>query len=139
MYLTSIEYNTYTGRPSSEATPLLIRQSSKLLDSRIGIHGVYSNGYKIDTFSSATNWYVDNYYIVTEDQKEAVKMWVASMIQEMVISGSISSSNIDSISLGRFSVKKGSSSSNQILPSSMGYVDSILISSGIIKRRLCIK
>lgn len=139
MYLTSTEYNTYTGRPSSEATTLLIRQACKLLDSRIGMHGVYSNGYKIDTFSSTSNWYVDNYYIVTEDQKEAIKMWVSSMIQEMVVSGSISSSNIDSVSLGRFSVKKGSSSSNQILPSSMEYVDSILISSGIIKRRLCIK
>lgn len=135
MYLTATEYNTYTGRTSSEATTLLIRQACKLLDSRIGIHGVYLNGYKIDTFSNSSNWYVDNYYIVTEDQKEAVKMWVASMIQEMVING-ITPNNIDSVSLGRFSVKKVN---NRILPDSMGYVDSILISSGIIKRRLLIK
>jgi len=136
MYLTAIEYNTYTGRPSSEATTLLIRQACKLLDSRIGNHGIYSNGYKIDATNST--WYVDNYYIVTTDQKEAVKMWVASMIQEMVINGT-TVNNIKGVSLGRFSVQKGSSSSNQILPSSMGYIDSILISSGIIKRELMIK
>ncbi|MBN2545693.1 MAG: hypothetical protein WC346_19490 [Methanogenium sp.] len=136
MYLTATEYNTYTGRPSSEATTLLIRQACKLLDSRIGNHGIYSNGYKIDTTNST--WYVDNYYIVTTDQKEAVKMWVASMIQEMVINGT-TVNNIKGVSLGRFSVQKGSSSSNQILPSSMGYIDSILISSGIIKRELMIK
>ncbi len=136
MYLTAIEYNTYTGRPSSEATTLLIRQACKLLDSRIGNHAVYTNGYKINTASST--WYFDDVYIVTADQKEAVKMWVASMIQEMVINGS-AVNNIKGVSLGRFSVQKGSSSSNQILPSSMGYVDSILISSGIIKRELMIK
>jgi len=136
MYLTSTEYNTYTGRSASEATVLLIRQAEKLLDSRIGNHLIYSNGYKINT--SSNTWYIDNYDTVSTNQKEAIKMWVASMIQEMVING-ISPTNEKSIRLGRFSVQKENTTTGKILPETMNYVDSILISSGIIKRAVRIK
>ncbi len=132
MYLTPTEYNTYTERPASEATNLLIKLACKLLDSRIGNYKIYSNGYKIKELS---NWYVNNTVVVTEGQKEAIKMWVASMIQEMVTSGT-TPNNSKSVKLGRFSTQKGNNAGNSILPDSMGFVDSILISSGIINREI---
>lgn len=152
-YITSSEYAALTGRDSSEATSIRIKIASKLLDSRIGNYGIYTNGYKIDTSSST--WYVTpifltddrefinvsntNYKVeVTSGQKEAIKIWIAGMIAELYDSGDISSTE-DNLTLGRFSVSKSKNSSGAILPQSMGYYDSILISSGIIERRVGLK
>ena len=152
-YITSSEYAALTGRDSSEASLIRINIASKLLDSRIGNYGIYQNGQKIDTTSST--WYVSpiflpddrefvndsntNYKVaVTTGQKEAIKIWVSGMITELYNSGN-SSSTEDNLKLGRFSVSKSKNSNGAILPQSMGYHDSILISSGIIEKRVGLK
>jgi hypothetical protein len=132
-YITSNEYAALTGRDTSEATTIRLNISSKLLDSRIGNYGTYQNGWKIDT--SGTTWYINNFEPVTVDQKEAIQMWIAEMIKNLYLNGDSSSQNND-LRLGRFSVSKSKNSTGQILPESMGYIDSILISSGIINRRI---
>jgi hypothetical protein len=152
-YITSSEYATLTGRDSSEATTIRIRLASKLLDDRIGNYGIYKSGYKIDT--SKSTWYVSpcllsddynyvnvsntNYKIeVTIGQKEAIQLWIASMITELFNSNNTPNSQ-DNLRLGRFSVSKSKNSTGSKLPESMGYVDSILISSGIIEKRVGLK
>jgi len=131
MYLTSSEYATLTGQPASDATISRIYQACKMLDSRIGNYAVYDTGWKID--DSATTWYVNSLTEVMEDQKQAIKLWIANLITIFVTSGSMPSS-AKSVTLGRFSVNKGGISGNSILSDEMGYVDSVLISSGIINR-----
>jgi len=152
-YITSSEYAALTGRDSSEATSIRINISSRLLDSRIGNYGIYENGWKIDTSSST--WYVTSIFLtddrefinvsntnyrieVTTGQKDAIKIWIAGMITELFNSDDMAS-NEDNLKLGRFSVTKSKNSSGTILPQSMGYHDSILISSGIIERRVGLK
>lgn len=130
-YITATEYNNLTGRAAAEATTIRLNMASKLLDSRIGNYGTYSNGYKIDT--SLTTWYVNNFDALTTEQKEAVQMWTAEMVKSLVLNSDSASTNND-LRLGRFSVAKSQNSTGKILPESMGYVDSILISSGIINR-----
>lgn len=130
-YITATEYNNLTGRAAAEATTIRLNIASKLLDSRIGNYGTYSSGYKIDT--SLTTWYVNNFDALTIEQKEAVQMWTAEMVKNLVLNSDSASTNND-LRLGRFSVAKSQNSTGKILPESMGYVDSILISSGIINR-----
>lgn len=138
MYITAIEYKSFTGRPRSEATKVRIRIASKLLDSRIGNHGTYDNGWKID--KDDDTWYVDETIELSHDQKIAVKMWVAVMISCLVDNDNKPVTN-KNVKLGRFSVGNsgGNNIFNQVLPEEMNYHDSILISSGIIKRSIDIR
>lgn len=147
MYLTATEYNTYTGRAASEATTIRITTACKMLDSRIGNYQINQDGWKID--ASGDTWYIylpqqytyncsplnSIYNEVTIAQKQAIKMWVAGFIEQTVLYGTKPQSN-NNIKLGRFSVNNGSNNNTQILPQNMGYYDSILISSGIINRRV---
>lgn len=138
MYITATEYKSFTGRPKSEATKVRIRIASKLLDSRIGNHGTYSNGWKIK--HSSDTWYVDDTEELCHDQKIAVKMWVSTMVSCLFDNNNLPATN-KNVRLGRFSVGNsgGSNTSNQILPEEMNYQDSILISSGIINRKIDIR
>ena len=139
MYITAIEYKSFTGRPRSEATKVRIRIASKLLDSRIGNHGVYSNGWKIDK-EDTYEWYVDDNTLLAHDQVIAVKMWVSVMVSCLYDNDNKPVTN-KNIKLGRFSVGNtgGSSIFNKVLPEEMAYQDSILTSSGIIKRAIDIR
>jgi hypothetical protein len=151
-YITSSDYNSTTGRDSSEATTERLLLASKLLDSRIGNYATWSTGYKID--NSSSTWYVKPAFYdpnlnyvgnsnihkikVTQAQKDAIKLWVAAMITELYNSSNNMAGSGSNVKLGRFSVNKGSSQNNpsQILPQSMGFHDSILIDSGIIARKV---
>ena len=139
MYVTDIEYKSFTGRPSSEATTVRIRIASKLLDSRIGNHGVYDNGWKIDKNDDIT-WKIDECYELTHDQMIAVKMWVSAMISALCDNDNKPTTN-KNVKLGRFSVGNsgGMGVFNQVLPEEINYHDSILISSGLIKRAIDIR
>jgi hypothetical protein len=139
MYITDTEYKSFTGRPKTEATKVRIRIASKLLDNRIGNHGVYSNGWKIDK-DSYDEWYVDNNTLLAHDQVIAVKMWVSVMVSCLYDNDNKPVTN-KNVKLGRFSVGNSGESSifNKVLPDEMAYQDSILISSGIIKRAIDIR
>jgi len=130
MYLNAMEYASITGSPAGDATYSRIYQACKMLDSRIGNYAVYDSGWKIDY--SITTWYVNGLTEVMEDQKQAIKIWIANLIAVFVINGSMPSAT-KSVTLGRFSVNKGGAG-GAILSDEMGYADSILISSGIINR-----
>lgn len=138
MYITSIEYKSFTDRPSAEATKVRIRIASKLLDSRIGNYGTYSDGWKID--NSDDTWYVNDTEQVTHDQKIAIQMWVSVMIGCLYDNDNKPATN-KNVKLGRFSVGNsgGSNIFNKVLPEEMAYHDSILISSGIIRRAIDIR
>lgn len=131
MYLTSTEYVTLTGRAIAEATIIRITMACKLLDSRIGNYP-FENGYKID--SSNDTWYFYNNKEIKISQKQAVKLWVAQMITCLYLNNDMPES-FNSIKLGRFSMTKGKDS-NSLLPDKMNYVDTILISSGIINSKI---
>jgi len=139
MYITDVEYKSFTDRPKSEATKVRIRIASKMLDSRIGNHGVYDDGWKINN-SDDDDWYVDNNIELSHDQVIAVKMWVAGMISCLYDNDNKPVTN-KNVKLGRFSVGNsgGSNIFNQVLPEEMKYHDSILISSGLIKRAIDIR
>lgn len=137
MYITASEYASLTGRAAAEATTVRIKIACKLLDSRIGNYPTYENGWKID--DNLSTWYTGNLTELTQDQKEAVQMWIAGMIEYLYLNGNMSSGNNNSIKLGRFSVSKSKNNQGKILPDEMGYYDSILISSGIINRSISIK
>ena len=138
MYVTDVEYKSFTGRPSAEATKVKIRLASKLLDSRIGNYGTYENGWKIDI--SEDPWEVDGCQELTHDQMIAVKMWVSGMIS-VLHDGNNKPATSKNVKLGRFSVgdSGGMSVFNQVLPEEINYHDSILISSGLIKRAIDIR
>ncbi len=134
MYITSTEYNTLTGRPAAEATTIRLTMACKLLDGRIGNYAIFNDtGYKIT--STWTVW--DDGLDITLNQAkiDAVKMWVASMISYLVDSGGVPPTTSNNIKLGRFSVGKSNSTSG-LVPDELGYVDSILVSSGIINRKV---
>jgi len=133
MYITSSEYASLTGRAAAEATTVRIKIACKLLDSRIGNYPTYENGWKIDNGSST--WYIGNYTELTQDQKDAVQIWIAGMIEYFVVNGTMSSNN-DNIKLGRFSVNKSKNSLGKTLPNEMNYYDTILVSSGLINRSI---
>lgn len=132
MYISAEQYAFLMGRDASEATIIRIKLACKLLDSRIGNHGTYSSGWKIN-FDSDT-WYVDEKEVLSE-QKEAVEMWVAKMIQVLYENGD-SPETTKNLKLGRFSVGNGSNTSNANLPSGLELYDSILVSSGLINRNI---
>lgn len=141
MYITSNEYNTYTGRAASEATTLRITIACKLLDTRIGNYPINEDGYKInDDFQV---WNCGVLETLHESKQEAVKIWCAKMVSFLYDNNDAPPSiQADNIKLGRFSVGGKTSTSGQqtgLLPSELAYVDSILVSSGIIKRGVKIR
>jgi hypothetical protein len=138
MYITSTEYNIYTDRPVTEATPLRIKISSKLLDSRIGNYPINANGYKIT--NNFQIYWKGVLTTIHQSKIDAVKMWVATMVSYLYDNNNNPpSGQADNIKLGRFNIAGTTSSiSNNYLSSEMQYVDSILISSGIIKRSVII-
>jgi hypothetical protein len=142
MYITSTEYNTYTDRPAIEATPLRIKISSKLLDSRIGNYPIGSNGYKItENFQVYCNCNCNSILTTLHQSKiDAVKMWVSTMVSYLYDNNNNPpSGQADNIKLGRFNISGTAPNiPNNYLSSEMQYVDSILISSGLIKRSVII-
>lgn len=139
MYVTSNEYLSITGRPASDATSIRINIASKLLDSRIGNYPIYdSTGFKIKV--SNNKFYIFGCGIDTEihiSKKQAVQQWVCQMISYLKDNNDKPPSQSDNVKLGRFSVgKSGAASKNTLIPDEMSFVDSILISSGIINRKV---
>jgi hypothetical protein len=135
MYITSSEYAFLTGRDSNEATNIRIKLACKLLDSRIGNHYVYTDGYKIDTSSSI--WQIDE-NDMTQEQKDSVQMWVAKAVEFLYQNGDSPQEN-KNVKLGRFSVGNSSTSTGSNLPDVLKLYDSILVSSGIINRNISLK
>jgi len=135
MYITSTEYATLTGRSSAECTTIRLAIACKLLDNRIGNYAIDTNsGYKIN--GSWQVWDEGLNVDLNTNQIAAVKNWVALMIGYLVDSNDTPPSNASSVRLGRFSVNKGNNGNNSLLPESMGFVDSILVSSGLINRKV---
>lgn len=136
MYITANEYNTLTGRSASEATTIRLTIACKMLDSRIGNYPVNDDGYKIDS----DDWYVmykGQYQTLHQSKIDAVKMWVAFMVSYLTDNNNNPPSTANNLKLGRFSVGKTSSSNNYTsLPNELGFADSILVSSGIINRKV---
>jgi hypothetical protein len=135
MYITSSEYATLTGRAASEATTLRLKIACKLLDSRIGNYPTLSDGYKIRSSDFAII-YQGQYQILHQSKIDAVKMWVAVMISYLTDNGNKPPTVANNIKLGRFSVGKSTPSTSSNLPGELGFADSILVSSGIINRRI---
>lgn len=131
-YITSTEYNLLTGKDASQATSNRLYMASKLLDSRIGNYPIFETGWKI-----TDEWKVDidglNLTLHTS-KIEAVKRWVAAMVFYLFENGDKPPST-DSVKLGRFSVS-GTSSSSTSIPDELSYIDSILVSSGIINLKV---
>jgi len=130
-YITSTEYATLTGKSAAEATTIRLTVASKLLDSRIGAYVIDADGWKI------SDWTVDEgITTLPTGQIAAVKNWVASMVSYLYDNGDTPPSG-ETVSLGRFSTKgsnpKGATAIN-VVPACMGYVDMILVTSGIIRR-----
>ena len=120
-YLTANEYNDVTGRPQVEATDFRIKKASMLLDARIGNYiPDEKTGMKLD---------VKNLPI---HQRDAVKAWVAQMVAYLFDNGD-SAPSAASITLGRFSVTEHGQQ-GRILPESLGFVDALLVSSGLVRR-----
>jgi len=140
MYITPTDYNTYTGRDSSEATTLRIQIACKLLDSRIGNYPINEDGYKItDTFKVWCGGVLETLH---QSKIDAVKMWCSKMVESLYINDNNPSSiKANNVSLGRFSMGGQSTNSMQtgVLPDEMAFVDNILISCGIINRRVKIR
>ena len=65
VYITSSEYNTYTGRSATEAATYRIAVASRMLDARI------VNEKMLDE---------DEMDLLTEEQQYAVKYWVSCMV-----------------------------------------------------------
>jgi len=118
-YITAAEYNEITERPQAEATNSRIKHASALLDARIG-------NYFPDP-TTGLKLHLDD---LSQAQKDAVKEWVARAVA-FLIDNNDAPPSAASISLGRFSVQ---SSQNQGLPDALSFADSILVSSGLIKR-----
>jgi len=133
MYITPTEYNTITGRDSTEATTIRITLSSKLLDSRIGNYPTFEDiGYKINS-----SWQVEEDGVnttLTKSKKDAIQMWVAQMVSYLYDNNDTPPTSESGVSLGRFSVNGSSNISD--IPDEVKYADSILISSGIINRKV---
>ncbi len=134
MYITAAEYVSLTGRPIAEATTIRITMASKLLDNRIGNYAIDTTGYKITT-PVWTVWDDGLDITLNTAKKDAVKLWVATMIGYLVDSGGLPPTTSQNVKLGRFSVGKASSSGS-LLPEEMGFADSILVTSGIINRKV---
>ena len=132
-YITATEYNSLTGKDASQATSNRLYMASKLLDSRIGNYPIFEDGWKI-----TSEWKVDmdglNLTLHTS-KIEAVKRWVAAMVSYLFENGDKPPSTGSGVKLGRFSVS-GTSSSSTSVPDELSYIDSILVSSGIINLKV---
>lgn len=137
MYINSTEYNTLTGRSSSECTTIRLKIACNLLDSRIGNYAINSDGYKIR--SDWTIFYKGQYQELHQSKIDAVQLWVATMISYLVDNNNNPPSAASNLKLGRFSVGKSTPSNSSNLPSELGFADSILVSSGIINRKVATK
>lgn len=120
MYLTATEYAQLTGRNWREATDARLQRASMLLDARIGNYPVLASGWKLDLLSMPVY------------QVNAVKEWVAQMTAFLYENGD-SAPTSASLSLGRFSVTEHGQK-DRLLPESLGFADSVLVSSGLIRR-----
>lgn len=120
-YLTANEYNDITGRSQVEATDFRIKKASMLLDARIGNYiPDEKTGMKLDVES------------LPAYQSNAVKAWVAQMVAYLYDNND-SAPSAASITLGRFSVTEHGQQ-GRILPESLGFVDALLVSSGLVRR-----
>lgn len=136
MYITATEYNTLTGRAASEATTVRLTIACKLLDSRIGNYPANSDGYKI-----SSEWVVYDirscqYQTLHQSKIDAVQLWVATMVSFLADNNNQPPSVSNNLKLGRFSVGKSNGNTNASLPGELNFADSILISSGIINRKV---
>ncbi len=120
-YITAEEYNSIIERPQDEATDVRIRRASQLLDARIGNY--------LPDKDTGRKLNLDN---APKHQKDAVKEWTAQMVSFLFDNGDAAPSAA-SLSLGRFSVTEHGQK-GQVLPERMNLVDSILVSSGIVRR-----
>lgn len=122
MYITAQEYSDYTGRDSSEATSARIKRASRLLDVRIG--------YYPDR---------DDFKLTVSDlkayQQDAVKTWVAFMIEALVINDDSVQVN-EAVSLGRFSVEARDGDDTIAIPDQVKYADMQLKDAGLIRRAI---
>lgn len=135
MYITSTEYNTLTGRAASECTTVRLTIACKLLDNRIGNYPINDDGYKIRD-SDWVVMYQGQYQTLHQSKIDAVKLWVAIMISYLTDNNNKPPSAANNLKLGRFSVGKSSGSSSSLLPGELVYADAVLVSSGIINRRV---
>ena len=120
-YLTANEYNSITGRPQSEAPDSRIKRASLLLDARIGNYLPDKiTGMKLDTEH------------LPVFQSNAVKEWVAQMVAFLYENNDAAPST-SSITLGRFSVTEHGQQ-GKILPEPLIFADTLLASSGLIRR-----
>lgn len=91
-----------------------------LLDARIGNYSVNEDGWKLDLT------------ILPSHQLNAVKEWMAQMVAFLYENSDVAPSSA-SVSLGRFSVTEHGQKGT-LIPESLGFVDSLLVSSGLIRR-----
>ena len=119
-YITAAEYAQITGRDSTEATDARLKRASMLLDARIGNYLVNEDGWKLDLT------------ILPSHQLNAVKEWMAQMVAFLYENSDTAPSSA-SVSLGRFSVTEHGQKGT-LIPESLGFVDSLLVSSGLIRR-----
>lgn len=123
MYLTADEYATITGRDEEEASTQRLKTSCMLLDARIGAYTTNEDGWKIDDVEE-----------LPVNQKDAVQRWVAQMVKYLFENDDQPPSTA-SVTLGKFSVSKQTSrGAGMSVPDELGYEDSFLVSSGIVKR-----
>jgi hypothetical protein len=135
MYITAVEYAILTGRDSDECTIARLTIACKLLDSRIGNYPVNDDGYKIRT-SDWVVMYNGQYQTLHKSKIDAVQLWVATMVSYLFDNNDTPPSSTNNVKLGRFSVGGNAPSSYSSFPSELGFADSILVSSGIINRRV---
>lgn len=120
-YITASEYNSITERDQAEATNARIKRASLMLDARIGNHiPDETTGLKLD---------VDK---LSKHRQNAVKEWVAQMVMFLYDNGDVAPSAAH-LSLGRFSTTSHGQG-NQVLPVELNFADSILVSSGVVRR-----
>ncbi len=124
MYVTASEYNELTGKDASEATDIRIQRASLILDARLGTYPI-SDSYKLD---------LDK---LSENQKMIVKDWVSQMISYLFENNDSFPSNAG-VTLGKFSVT-ALSKTDVGLPDSFKFVDAMLVSAGLIKRKVLLK
>ena len=124
MYLTAEEYTEITGRAEAEATDARIKRACQLLDSRIGNYSVdLTTGLKLD---------LDD---LTVAEKAAVQEWVARMIVYLYENNDYGPMSAN-VSLGRFSVSRYANQQQGVLADEMMLADSVLVGSGLIRRRV---
>lgn len=131
-YITASEYNSLTGKAASQATTNRLTIASKLLDARIGNYPIFEDGYKIN------DWYVDVdgiNMLLHQSKIDAVKLWVSNMVSYLYDNNDLPPGTNTGVKLGRFSVS-GTSSDSSSVPDELSYIDNILVSSGIINRKV---